>query len=61
MVKVLHKIFKNFVNELENSLLTLVELGSEVSQLIPETRSFVEVTRLQVDVKILGWKQLWRK
>ena len=36
MVKGLHKLFKDFVNKINNSLPTLVELGSEVSHLIPE-------------------------
>ena len=51
MVKGLHKFFKDFLNELNNTLSTLVELGSKVSHFIPEPRNFVEVTRLPEDVK----------
>ena len=51
MGKGLHKVFKVVVNELNNSLPTLGESDSEVSNFIPEPRNFVEVTRLSEDTK----------
>ena len=51
MDKGLYKFFRDVVNELYNSLPTLVKSGSEVSHFIPEPRKFPEVTRLPADVK----------
>ena len=45
MGKVIHKIFKDVVNELKNAFPNLGESGSEVSQFITEPRNFAEVTR----------------
>ena len=45
MGKVLHKLFKDVVNELRNAFPNLGESGSEVSQFITEPRNFAEVTR----------------
>ena len=52
--RVLHKLFKAIVNELDNSLPTLVESDSEVSYFIPERSNFTKVTRLLPEVKN-GW------
>ena len=51
MVKVLYKVFKTVVNELNNSLPNFGESGSKVSHFIPEPRIFPEVTRLPADFK----------
>ena len=51
MVKGLHKVFKYVVDELNNSLHTLSETGSEVSYFIPEPRNLSKVTRLPTNVK----------
>ena len=51
MGKGLHKLFKEFVNELKNALPPLGELGSEESHFILEPRIFLEVTRLPDDTK----------
>ena len=40
MGKGIHKVFKNFENELNNSVPTLVESESELSHFIPEPRNF---------------------
>ena len=45
MGKVLHKLFKDVVNELRHAFPNLGESGSEVSQFITEPRNFAEVTR----------------
>ena len=50
-IKVLHKVFKAIVNELNNKLTYLGKSGSEVSHFIPEPRNFVEVTILSEDLK----------
>ena len=54
--KGLHNVFIDAVNELHNKLPVLGESGSEVSHLIPEPRTFSEVTRLLADVKIYWLK-----
>ena len=51
MVKGLYKLFKAVVNELNNSLPTLRQSGSEVSYFIPEPSKFAEVTRLPADIE----------
>ena len=51
MGKGLHKFFKVILKELTNLLPYLGELGSEVSHFIPESRNFVEITRLTAEVK----------
>ena len=51
MVKRLLKYFKASINELKNTLSTLLELGSEVSHFIPEPSNFAEFTRLPADAK----------
>ena len=51
MVKVLQKVFNAVVKQLKNSLPTLGESGSEVSQCIPKPRNFVEVFRLISEAK----------
>ena len=50
MGKGLHKVFKTHVKEIPQDLLPLGESGSEVSNLIPEPRSFSEVTKLSDDI-----------
>ena len=47
MGKVLHKGFKDVVNNILQVLLILGESGSDVSYFIPEPGNFVEVTRFQ--------------
>ena len=47
----LNKVFKSVVNELNNSLPTLGESVSEVSDFIPKPSNFVEVPRLPSNVK----------
>ena len=49
--KGLHKVFKNVVNELNNSLTTLGESVLEVSNFIPEPRNLLEFTKLPAGVK----------
>ena len=56
MGKGLHKFIKSAVIELNNALPNLVESGSEVSNIIPETSNFEEVTRL-----ISDFKKAWLK
>ena len=51
MGKVLHKVFKAFVNEILQVLSILYEYGSEVSYFIIETRRFAEVTILSEYIK----------
>ena len=51
MEKGLHKLFKAVVNELNNTLPNFGESGSEVSHFIPESKHFLEVTRLTSDIK----------
>ena len=51
MGKVLHKLFRDVVNEWNNLLLNLGESGSEVSHFIPEHSDFSEVNRLPADFK----------
>ena len=51
MAEVLHKLFKTFLNGINNALSTLEESGSKVSHFITEPRNFVEVTRLPAHVK----------
>ena len=51
MGKVLHKLFKSVVNELNNVLPVIVESVSEVSHFIPEPSNFVEVAILPADFK----------
>ena len=47
----MHKLFKDFVNELNNASPNLAESISEVSHLIPEPRIILEATRLSADIK----------
>ena len=54
MIKVLHKVFKDVLDKLNILLLTLGELGSDVSHFIPEPRNLAEVTKLSAEVKMLG-------
>ena len=49
--KGLHKLFKAFVNDISQVLPILGESSSEVSYLIPETRSFAELNRLAEGIK----------
>ena len=49
--KGLHKVLKDFVNELSEALPILGESGSEVSYVIPEPRDFAELTRLSEDTQ----------
>ena len=51
MGKGLRNLFKAVVNEISQVLPIFGESGSEVSYFIPETRNFVEVTRLSEDIK----------
>ena len=51
MVKVLHNVFKAFVNDILQAFSSLGESGSEVSYFIPEPRRFAEVTRLSEYIK----------
>ena len=44
--KILHKVFKAFLNEILQTLPRLGESVSEVSYFIPQPRNFSEVTRL---------------
>ena len=50
MGKVLHKVFKNAVKDIQKDLPTLGESGSEVSHFITEPRNFSEVTKLSYDI-----------
>ena len=56
MGKVLHKVFKSFVNNILQVLPILGESGSNVSYFISEPRNFAEVTRLSEDIKKLSLK-----
>ena len=56
MGKCLHKVFKAVVYEISQVLPILGESSSEVSYLIPETRSFAELNRL-----VEGIKKPWLK
>ena len=51
MGKGLQKVFNFTLKQLNNSLSTLGESGSEVSHFISETRNFSEFTRLPTEVK----------
>ena len=51
MGKVLHKVFKIFVKEIQQELTPLGESGSEVSHFIPEPKNFAEVTNLSENTK----------
>ena len=51
MGKVLHKVFKDVINNILQVLPIMVESGSEVSYLIPEPRNFAEVVRLSEYIK----------
>ena len=57
MGKVLHKIFKAFVNEISQALPILGEPVSEVSHFISEPRNFSEVTILLKDIKKIWLKE----
>ena len=46
MVKGLHRVFSTIVSEISQELTNFGETGSEVSNFIPESRNFAEVTRL---------------
>ena len=61
MGKVLHKVFKVIVKELNNSLPSLGEPVSEVSHSIPEPRKFTEVTILPAEVKKAWLKATLKK
>ena len=61
MGKGLHKVFQDVINELNNTLLTLVESRSEVSHLIPELRNFSEVTRLSAEIKKTSLKENFKE
>ena len=50
LVKGLHKVFKAVVNEILLDLPILCESGSEVSYIIPESRTFAEVNRLSENI-----------
>ena len=54
MGKVLHRVFKLVVKQLNNSLSNLGESGSELSHIITEPRSLVEVTKLP-EYEKRGW------
>ena len=54
MVKSLRKVFKDVVNELKNSLPTLVDSVSEVSHFIPEPRMFQKSPYYQQTSKRIG-------
>ena len=56
MCKVLHKVFKDVVNEISQVLQILVKLGSEVSYFIPKHRNFAQVNRLSEGIKKTGLK-----
>ena len=49
--KCLHKVFKDFVNELSGALPISGESGSEVSYFVPEPRNIAEVTILSEEIK----------
>ena len=51
MGKGLQKVFKTVVKEISQDLPPLGESGSEISLFIPETKNFVEVTKLSDDIK----------
>ena len=45
-----HKVFKDVLNEISQYLPILGESGSEVSHFIPEPINFAEETRLSEDI-----------
>ena len=49
--KGLYKVFKTAAKEILQELTPLGESGSEVSNFIPETRNFAEVTKLSDNIK----------
>ena len=51
MGKVLHKMFKAFVNDISQVLPIFGESVSEVSYFIPYPRNFAEVNRFSDDIK----------
>ena len=50
MGKGLHKVFSMVVKKISQELTPLEEIGSEVSQFIPEPRNFAEVTKLSENI-----------
>ena len=51
MGKGLHKVFSTVVKQISQELTALGESGSEVSQIIPETRNFSEEKKFSQNIR----------
>ena len=51
MDKILNKVFKTVVKDIQQDLPPLGESGSEVSYFIPEPKNFSEVTKFSDNIK----------